>query len=101
MDRILIRRGLAVPTAADLAADELSYRTGAKQLYIGSADGPVLLASAAAVTGSYPYLHLLGVYSAPQVQVGTLFEGSDGGLYYKNKNGVTLALAVPPEANEA
>ena len=100
MDRISIRRGTAVPTASDLNENELGYRTGARALYIGTASAPVLLASASAASGAYPFIRLTGAYAAEQVQNGTLFESAEGGLYYKNRNGVTLALAEPPQEPE-
>ena len=100
MDRFAVRRGTRVPTSADLNENELGYRTGAKALYIGTAQGPVLLASANAASGALPYVRLMGVYMPEQVQTATLFEGSDGRLYYKNKNGVTAALTAPPPDEE-
>ena len=100
MDRFAIRRGVGVPTSADLNEFELGYRTGARSLYVGTAQGPVLLASANAASGVYPYVRLIGVYMPEQVQIATLFEGSDGRLYYKNKNGVTAALTAPPPDEE-
>ena len=100
MDRISIRRGTAVPTASDLNENELGYRTGARALYIGTASAPVLLASADAAAGVYSSIRLTGGFSPEQVQNGTLFESADGGLYYKNRSGVTLALAEPPQEPE-
>ena len=101
MDRFAIRRGTRVPTSADLKENELGYRTGAKALYIGASGAPVLLATANAASGVFPFVRLIGVYMPAQVQISTLFEGSDGRLYYKNKNGVTLPLTAPElEAGE-
>jgi len=96
MDRIILRRGSAVPGASDLNACEPGFRTAAKELYVGTDGGPVLIASAHAASGVFPAVRLIGAFMPGQVQIGTLFEGGDGGLYYKNKYGVTLTLAVPP-----
>lgn len=97
MDRIILRRGSAVPGASDLEPCEPGFRPAAKQLYIGAEGGPVLIASALAASGVFPFVRLIGVFSPAQVQISTLFEGSDGGLYYKNRYGVTIPLAVPPQ----
>ncbi|MBQ9556987.1 MAG: hypothetical protein IJU94_00080 [Clostridia bacterium] len=97
MDRFAIRRGSGVPAASDLAEFELGYRTEAKSLYIGTQTGPVLLASNKAASGSFPYLRVAGVYSPAQVPAGSIFEGSDGRLYFKNTRSFTVALSEPPE----
>jgi len=100
MDRILIRRGAASPSADSLSENELGYWTTGKTLFIGTSSGPLRIASANCAEGRFPNLRFLGVYQASQVPNCTLFEGPEGTLFYKNRNGVTLALAEPPEYEE-
>lgn len=97
MDRFAIRRGSAYPGASALNENELGYWTTGKTLFIGTASGPQRVASAACADGQFPFIRLIGVYQSSQVANGTVFEGPDGGLYYKNRNGVTLPLTAVNE----
>lgn len=100
MDRIFIRRGSVYPSADSLKNNELGYWTTGKTLFIGSPSGPVRIASVSSADGHFPNLRLIGIYQSSQVANGTIFEGPEGGLYYKNRNGVTLTLGEPPEPEE-
>ena len=100
MDRISIRRGSVYPAADSLKDNELGYWTAGRALFIGTPSGPLRIASANSADGHFPNLRLLGIYQASQVANCTIFEGPEGTLYYKNRNGVTLTLAEPPEYEE-
>ena len=97
MDRFAIRRGGSYPGASALNENELGYWTTGKTLFIGTSSGPQRIASAACADGHFANLRLLGVYQSSQVANCTIFEGPDGGLYYKNRNGVTLSLTAVNE----
>ena len=80
MDRIAIRRGSSRPVADELNENELGYWTAGQSLFIGTASGPVLLGSAKAAEGRFPYLRVTGVYQPSQLPINSIFEGSDGRL---------------------
>ncbi|MBR5768533.1 MAG: hypothetical protein IKX98_00345 [Clostridia bacterium] len=100
MDRIAIRRGSGYPTSASLNENELGYWTAGESLFIGTSGSPVRVASAASAEGRFPCLRLLEQRADASVSAGTLYEGADGRLYYKNLSGVTSALTPAAEEEE-
>lgn len=93
MDRISLRRGTSAPDASRLCEYEPGYCTSERALYLRDGGEAVRLCSEASAAGEFPRLRLTARGDAASAPNGTLFEGADGALYYKNLGGVTVRLA--------